>query len=116
MMIEKIKLLLTALLVAAGVAGFYFLADQATIFRVLAVLAGLAAAVFVFSTSTLGRSSIIFARESAAETKKVVWPSRKETIQTTTVVFVLVVTMALFLWVIDVGFLYMVKSLMGRGA
>lgn len=116
MMIERIKLLLAALLVAAGVAGFYLLAEHATIFRVLAVLAGLVAAVVVFSTAGVGQSAFTFVRESIAEARRVVWPTRKETIQTTTVVFVLVVVMALFLWVVDVGFLYMVKSLMGRGA
>jgi preprotein translocase subunit SecE len=51
-----------------------------------------------------------------AEAKRVVWPSRRETIQTTVAVFVLVVVMALFMWIVDVGFLSLVKALMGRGA
>jgi preprotein translocase subunit SecE len=55
-------------------------------------------------------------RESVAETRKVVWPTRKETIQTTLAVFALVVVVAIFLWIVDLGFLWMVEKLLGRGA
>ncbi len=115
-MIEKIKLVLALLLVAAGVAGFYMLADQALVVRILAVLGGLIAAVAVLWTSSVGQRTWAFAGEAAIETRKVVWPNRKETIQTTVAVFALVVVMALFLWVVDIGFLWMVKMLMGRSA
>jgi len=115
-MIEKIKLVLALLLVAAGVAGFYLLADQALVLRVLAVLAGFVAATLVLWTTALGQQGFAFARESAIEVRKVVWPTRKETIQTTVTVFILVVMMAIFLWIVDVGFLWMVKMLMGRSA
>ncbi|MGZ8252753.1 MAG: preprotein translocase subunit SecE [Methylophilaceae bacterium] len=115
-MIDKIKLVFALLLVAAGVAGFYLLADHAMVIRILAVLAGLIAAVVLMSTTPLGREFFAFAREAVVETRKVVWPSRKETIQTTVAVFALVLVMAIFLWVVDVGFLWMVKMLMGRSA
>jgi preprotein translocase subunit SecE len=55
-------------------------------------------------------------REAAAETRKVVWPTRKETIQTTAIVFALVVVVAIFLWIVDMGFLWMVEKLLGRSA
>jgi preprotein translocase subunit SecE len=113
-MTEKIKLVLALLLLIAGFAGFYLLADQALVLRILAVLAGAIAAVGVLWTSTTGQEAFAFAQEAAVETRKVVWPSRKETIQTTVVVFVMVVVMALFLWIVDIGFLWMVKMLMGR--
>jgi preprotein translocase subunit SecE len=115
-MTEKIKLVLALLLVAAGVAGFYWLAEHALVLRILAVLAGVVLAVAVLWTTRVGKESFEFAREAAAETRKVVWPSRKETVQTTVAVFVLVVVMAIFLWIVDVGFLWMVKTLMGRSA
>ena len=57
-----------------------------------------------------------FLSQVRAEGRKITWPSRKETIQTTAVVFVLVLVMAIFLWVVDIGFLWMVKMLMGRSA
>jgi preprotein translocase subunit SecE len=115
-MINKIKLVLALLLVAAGVAGFYFLAEHALVVRILAVLAGMVAAVAVFWTTPQGQSAFAFAREAAAETRKVVWPTRKETIQTTVAVFALVVVVAIFLWIVDMGFLWMVEKLLGRSA
>ena len=115
-MTEKIKLVLALLLIATGIAGFYLLAEYALVLRILAVLAGVVLAVVALLSTRLGQNSLAFAREAAAETRKVVWPSRKETIQTTVAVFVLVLVMAIFLWIVDIGFLWMVKTLMGRSA
>ena len=115
-MINKIKLVLALLLVAAGVAGFYFLVEQALVVRILAVLGGVVVAVAVLWTTPQGQAAFGFAREAAAETRKVVWPTRKETIQTTVAVFALVVVVAIFLWIVDMGFLWMVEKLLGRSA
>ena len=115
-MINKIKLLVAFLLLAAGIAAFYLLADKATILRILAVLAGLGAAIAVLWTTPVGQQSLTFIGESVVEARKVVWPTRKETVQTTLVVFVLVVIMAAFMAVVDIGFAYMVQWLMGRSA
>jgi preprotein translocase subunit SecE len=115
-MADKIKLVIALLLVAAGVAGFYVLADQALVVRILTVLAGVVAALVVLWTAPVGKQGFAFAQDAVVETRKVVWPTRKETIQTTAVVFALVVVMALFLWVVDIGFLWMVSMLMGRSA
>jgi preprotein translocase subunit SecE len=95
------KLVIAAALVVAGIVGYYWLADGALILRVLSVLAGLAAGAAVAWFSTPGREFAIFAGESIAEVKKVVWPTRKETIQTTAAVFAFVVVMAIFLWLSD---------------
>jgi len=115
-MINKIKLLAALLLLIAGVAGFYLLADKPTILRILAVLTGLGASIAMLWITPVGQQSLIFISEAVAESRKVVWPTRKETIQTTLVVFALVVIMAAFLAVIDIGFAYMVQWLMGRSA
>jgi preprotein translocase subunit SecE len=116
LMIDKVKLVLSALLVAAGVAGFYLLADKALVLRILAVLAGIAASIAVLRTTLAGQSALGFVGEAIGEAKRVVWPTRKETIQTTIAVFVLVMIMAAFLALVDVGFAYMVQWLMGRSA
>jgi len=100
-MADKLKFALALALVAAGVVGFYLLAEQALVLRVLSVLAGVAAGAAVAWQSEPGRRFAAFARESITETKKVVWPSRKETVQTTGMVFAFVVIMAIFLWVTD---------------
>lgn len=115
-MTDKIKLILAFLLVAAGVGGFYLLSEQATVLRVLSVLAGVGAAIAVAWTTPVGQTAVLFTRESIQETRKVVWPTRKETIQTTGIVFALVVIMAIFLWIVDVSLLWLVKLLMGRSA
>jgi len=100
-MADKIKFALALLLLAAGIAGFYLLSEQAMILRVLAVLAGLALAIAVAQMTEPGREFFAFARDSVTEAKKVVWPSRKETFQTTGIVFAFVVVMALFLYMTD---------------
>ncbi len=116
MMINRIKLLAAFLLLTAGIAGFYLLADRAAVLRIITVLAGLAAAVAVLWTTPVGQKSLVFLGESLTEARKVVWPTRQETIQTTMIVFVLVLIVAAFLAVIDIGFAFMVQWLMGRSA
>lgn len=115
-MVNKIKLLVAFLLLVAGITGFYLLADKATVLRILVVLLGLGAAIAMLYTTPIGQQSLGFIGESVAEARKVVWPTRKETIQTTLVVFVLVIIMAAFLAVVDIGFAFMVQWLMGRSA
>lgn len=100
----------------AGLAGFYLLGDKPTVVRILVVLAGLAASVAVLWTTPVGQRSLSFIGDAVVESRKVVWPTRKETMQTTLVVFALVMVMAAFLAVVDIGFAYMVQKLMGRGA
>jgi preprotein translocase subunit SecE len=100
-MMDKAKLVVAVALVALGVWGYYWLADSALVLRVLAVLAGLIAAGVVAWWSEPGKQFAVFAGESVAEVKKVVWPTRKETIQTTAAVFAFVVVMAVFLWITD---------------
>jgi preprotein translocase subunit SecE len=99
-------------LLVAGIAGFYYLGDSAMIVRVAAVLAGLAGGAVVFLTSQPGKQFYEYSQESIAETKKVVWPTRKETLQTTGIVFAFVVVMALFLWMVDASLLWVVKKLL----
>jgi preprotein translocase subunit SecE len=100
-MTDKIKLAVAVALVAAGIWGYYWLAEQALVLRVLAVLAGVVAAAVVAWTSAPGKEFTLFAAEAVAEVKKVVWPTRKETMQTTAAVFAFVVVMAVFLWISD---------------
>jgi len=100
-MMDKIKLGVAVALVAAGIFGYYWLAEQALVLRILAVLAGIAAGVVAAWMSDPGKQFALFAAESVAEVKKVVWPTRKETIQTTAAVFAFVFVMAVFLWLTD---------------
>jgi preprotein translocase subunit SecE len=116
LMIDKLKLVVALLLVIAGIAGFYFFEDKALVMRIIVMLVAFGASIAVMSTSVLGKTALAFVGDSVNEAKRVVWPTRKETIQTTVAVFVLVVIMAAFLAVVDVGFAYMVQWIMGRSA
>ena len=102
-MIDKVKLGVAALLVVLGIWGYYWLAEQALVLRVLAVVAGILAGAAVAWLSAPGRQFAVFAGEALTEVKKVVWPTRKETMQTTAAVFAFVVVMAVFLWISDKG-------------
>jgi preprotein translocase subunit SecE len=113
-MTEKIKIAVAVLLAAAGVSGFYYLDQNPMILRVAAVLAGFAAGAVVFLWSEVGQQFRGYSQESVAETKKVVWPTRKETLQTTGVVFAFVMVMAIFLWAVDSSLLWIVKKLLGQ--
>jgi preprotein translocase subunit SecE len=113
-MVDKVKLGIAVLLVCAGVTGFYLMAESPAIVRVALVLVGVVLGAVVALTSVPGKQFYAFAQESTVETRKVVWPSRKESFQTTGIVFLFVVIMALFLWVVDAGLLWAVKLLMGR--
>jgi len=115
-MADKLKLLVAVLLVIAGVAGFYFFADAPTVVRVLSVIAGLVLGGLVAGLSAPGKRFFRFALDSRDEAKKVVWPTRKETIQMTGVVMAFVVVMALFLWAVDGILLWLVKLAMGQGS
>ena len=98
---DRLKIALAVIAVIAGLAGFYILAQQPLVLRVALVLVGLGVGAGIAATSEPGKRFFAFGREAVAETKKVVWPSRKETVQTTAIVFGFVFIMALFLWLTD---------------
>ena len=99
--VDKAKIALAVVLVVAGLVGFYHFSEQALVLRVLYVLAGLAAGGAVAWFTAPGQHFVGFARESVVETRKVVWPTRKEAVQTTAAVFAFVLIMAVFLWITD---------------
>lgn len=98
---DKAKLAAVAALVVAAIAGFYLLSKQGPIVQWVVLLVGLAAAAGMFLVSELGKRFVAFAQDAWREVKKVVWPTRKETMQMTLYVFGFVVIMSLFLWFTD---------------
>ena len=116
MLAERIKLVVAALIAIAGLFAFYALVDNfPAVVRLLILLGAFAVAVGVMWFTEAGRTFLAFARESWEEAKRVVWPTRKETLQTTGVVFAFVFVMALFLWVVDYGLLWVTQKLLGQG-
>ena len=100
-MADKLKIATAVLLLMAGIAGFYLLAEQLMIVRVLCVLLGAAAGVAVAWFTEPGQRFFAFSQEAWGEAKKVAWPTRKETMQTTGAVFAFVLVMAVMLWIAD---------------
>ena len=98
---DKAKLAAAVALVIAAIAGFYLLSRQGQIAQWGALMVGLAAAFVVFMASETGKEFAAFGRDAWKEVKKVVWPTRKESLQMTAYVFGFVVIMALFLWLTD---------------
>jgi len=100
-MADKIKITLAGLLLISGLVGFYYFGSQPLVIRVAMVLGGFALAIVVGMFSEPGRQLAGFAKDAIEETKKVVWPTRKESFQTAAAVFGFVALMALFLWLVD---------------
>jgi len=98
---DKAKIVLAVAAVIAGLVGFYMLASQPMIARVGSVLGGLIVGAVIAWFSQPGQQFFAFARDSWAEAKRVVWPTRKETVQMTLAVFAFVLIMAIFLAVVD---------------
>jgi preprotein translocase subunit SecE len=99
--LEKAKLAASAMLVLAGLAGFYYASTQGVWVQWALLIVGLVLGVGVFLVSESGKQLIGFGRESWRELSKVVWPARKEAMMMTAYVFGFVVIMALFLWLTD---------------
>jgi preprotein translocase subunit SecE len=111
---DKLKIGLAVACMAAGVWAYYYFSETAMVLRVLMVIGGLLAAAGVAWTSAQGKEFFAFAQEAWAEAGRVAWPTRKETIQTTAIVFVFVVVMALFLFAVDTSLQWIIKLLTGR--
>ena len=109
------KLALALIVLAAGVVGYYWFNDLPTWQRLLMLLGGFVGGGAVGYFTRSGHALRDYFSESIFELRKVVWPTRKETIQTTAIVFAFVVIMALFLWAVDASLLLIVKKLMGTG-
>lgn len=114
-MADNLKLLAAGLLVAAGIAGFYLLSDMPRVFGVLSIIMSFLVAAGVLWFTEPGRRFYLFSQEAVVEARKVVWPTRKETLQMTGVVVVFVIIMALFLWLVDGSLTWLVKLIMQRG-
>jgi preprotein translocase subunit SecE len=113
--LDVVKLALGLLVFTAGIAGFYYLGEQPLVVRWLIVLAAFGAAVGITLQSQYGRDFWQFVQTSRVELRKVVWPNRQDTLQTTLVVLVFVVVSGLFFWLLDMVLAWVTKQLTGQG-
>ena len=114
--LDTVKLALALVVLAAGMFGFYWFEQIALTWRVIAMFAVVGVSVGLVLWTDLGRRFMSFGRESRVELRKVVWPTRQETIQITLIVLVLVFLIGLFLWMVDSLLFWGVQMITGRGA
>lgn len=113
--LDTLKLILAVLVLVGGIAGFYYFADKSLLYRVLGVLGSALAALGLLLTTVMGREFMGFLRDSRVEVRKVIWPTRQETMQSTLVVVALVFIVGLVLWTLDAGLYWGVSLLTGQG-
>ncbi|WP_353572159.1 preprotein translocase subunit SecE [Candidatus Albibeggiatoa sp. nov. BB20] len=113
---DFLKWVVAIVLITVGMVGFYYFSDQSLLARVVGLLGLSGIAIFLASTTAKGRESLVFLREAHTEVRKVVWPTRQETIQTTAIVLGMVLLVAIFIWMLDSALFWIVSSLTGRGS
>jgi preprotein translocase subunit SecE len=113
--LDTLKLVVVAALLVGGIYGFYSFADQPLWVRLAGLLAVIGAAVAVALQTAVGRTIWQFAADSRTEVRKVVWPTRQETLQTLLIITIAVLLTALFLWAVDSLLFSIVRYLTGQG-
>lgn len=108
---DKILILFAALLVAAALAGYYYLEDMRHILRVGIVVGGVIGAAFLFFATEPGKNAWGFMRSANIERQKVVWPTRQEALQVTLMVIVLVIILGLLMWIFDLISFYAIYDI-----
>jgi preprotein translocase subunit SecE len=113
--LDTVKLVGAALLLVAGIFAFYFFAGYSTLLRVLGLLViGGGAAAIALQTQA-GRQLWQFVGDARTEVRKVVWPTRQETLQTTLIVVVMVLILGIILWLFDMMLMAILRLLTGHG-
>lgn len=113
---DTLKWAFAVLLLVGAVVAFYWYHEQLLAIRVVGLLLALAVSVFIVSGTQLGGTVIGYLHDSRTELRKVVWPTRQETLQTTLAVFLMVTIMGVFLWLLDMLLLWGVRVLTGQGS
>ena len=112
---DTLKLGTALLLLVVAVVAFYRFDDQLLVLRVLGLLAVAGISIFIAAQSSTGRNIIGFIGGARTEVRKVVWPTRAETTQTTLAVMVMVILVGIFLWLLDMVLLWAIQMLTGQG-
>jgi preprotein translocase subunit SecE len=113
--LDTVKLLLAVAVLVGSLVGYYIYQDAHPVVRVLGVVAGAAISMFILYQTSIGRSWFQYLSHAKREVRQVVWPTRPETVQMTLIVFVVVILMGIFLWLVDMFFMWAVQLLTGQG-
>ena len=113
--LDTVKLAMALLLLGGGVVAFYWFGEQSLLLRVLGLLAVTGIAIAIALQTAKGRSIWGFMGDTRTEVRKVVWPTRAETIQTTIAVLVMVTLLGIILWLLDMFLFWAIRVLTGQG-
>jgi preprotein translocase subunit SecE len=113
--VDTAKLVMAVATLLAGIAGYYWFTEAPTAARILMVLVGLGAGAAFLFWSQQGQVLWHYIQGSRVELRKMVWPTRQETVQTTLVVFVFVLLLGVFFWLVDMGLAWATRHLTGQG-
>jgi preprotein translocase subunit SecE len=113
---DVVKQVFSVVFVVAGVAAFYYFSEAVPLlYRVLGLLAIVLAVMGLMLTTDIGKNVWLFILEAKQEVRKVVWPTREETMRTTLLVFAMVTIVGLILWLLDMFLFWGVRFLTGQG-
>ncbi len=112
---DTIKLAMAVLVAVLAVVGFYYFIDQSLWIRLVGLLVCAGIAISISMTTEKGRNTWSFFQEAQTEVRKVVWPTREETVQTTLLVILVVIVISIILWILDIFLGWSIQSLMGQG-
>ncbi len=112
--LDTVKLGLSLLIVIAALVGFYIYAEQDLLYRVLGLLAAAGISIAIALQTEKGRQIWGYFHDAQIEVRKVVWPTRQETVQTTLIVIFMVVLVAIILWLLDMFLGWSIGSIMGH--
>jgi preprotein translocase subunit SecE len=112
---DVLKLALAILILISAIVGFYIFADQSVLLRTVGLLICVSISVFIALQTNKGRNTWMFFQDAQIEVRKVVWPTRQETVQTTMLVIVVVIVVAIILWLLDMFLGWSVQNLLRRG-
>ncbi len=114
--LDTVKLGVALAMLLAGVVAFQYYAEAPRLMRVGGMILDIVLAVALASQTDKGRMVVGFVRDAQIEVRKVVWPTRQETVQTTIVVMIVVVVFAFLLWMLDIFLGWAMQSVIGHGA
>jgi preprotein translocase subunit SecE len=112
---DRLKMLIALGILAAGLVGYYMFPEQSQLIRALGVVAAVIIAWLVFAQTESGRGAVEFIGSSRHELRKMHWPTRQETVQTTLAVLFMVFLLAVFMWLLDMFLLWATRYLTGQG-
>ena len=114
--LDTAKLAIALAILLGGLVAFYYYGDASKLFRVGGIIGSVAVAAAIALQTAKGRQVSTFIREANIEVRKVVWPTRQETVQTTMVVMIVGVIFAILLWILDLMLGGLVQFAIGRGS